>query len=388
MSNPIAGEDFYSVGGTLGPEAPSYVTRQADRELMQALLAGQYCNVLMARQMGKSSLMVRAARDLRNKGIRTVVIDLTSIGTQVSADQWYLGVISRFRSQLRLAVDEASWWNVRGQLGPVQRFSDFLRSVVLDSVEGPIVVFVDEIDSTLSLPFTDDFFGAIRAAYNARASDPAYGRLTFVLLGVARPSDLIKDGNRTPYNIGQSIQMTDFVAAEAKVLLKGLAGTTAGNAAEILDRVLYWTDGHPYLTQKVCAEVVARGIQWTKVRVDELVRRLFLAEDSRRELNLQFIRDRILNSESRERADLLEIYCQIRVNKKRIMDDERSLAKSKLKLYGLLKQMPDGSLVVRNRIYAEVFDAQWLSTNMPERARPAKQGSRLSDRLRSLFGRS
>ena len=135
--------------------------------------------------------------------------------------------------------------------------------------------------------------------------------------------------------------------------------------------MLYWTDGHPYLTQKVCAEVVAHGGQWSNVRVDELVRRLFLAEDSRRELNLQFIRDRILNSESRERADLLEIYCQVRVGRKPVIDDERSLAKSKLKLYGLLKPRPDGTLVVRNRIYAEVFDAQWLEANMPEGCRPA-----------------
>ena len=316
------------------------------------------------------------------------MIDLTSIGTQVSADQWYLGVISRFKSQLGLAVDEASWWKAREQLGSVQKFSDFLCSVVLDSVEGAIVIFVDEIDSTLGLPFTDDFFGAIRAMYNARASNCAYERLTFVLLGVARPSDLIKDGRRTPYNIGRSIEMTDFVGEEAKVLLAGLAGTTAGRVAEILDRVLYWTDGHPYLTQKVCAEVVAHGGQWSKVRVDELVRRLFLAEDSRRELNLQFIRDRILNSESRERADLLEIYCQVRVGRKPVMDDERSLAKSKLKLYGLLKPRPDGTLVVRNRIYAEVFDAQWLEANMPEGCRPAKRGSWLSGLLRSMSGRS
>ena len=99
-------------------------------------------------------------------------------------------------------MDENAWWQARSEQSPVQRFSDFLREVILEEITDPIVVFVDEIDSTLKLGFTDDFFAAIRAAYNARSNDPAYERLTFVLLGVARPADLIKDRTRTPYNIG------------------------------------------------------------------------------------------------------------------------------------------------------------------------------------------
>jgi len=39
----------------------------------------------------------------------------------------------------------------------------------------------------LSLDFRDGFFAAIRAIYDARASDPVYNRLNFVLLGVATP---------------------------------------------------------------------------------------------------------------------------------------------------------------------------------------------------------
>ena len=34
-------------------------------------------------------------------------------------------------------------------------------------------MFVDEIDTTLRLDFTDDFFAAIRFLYQNRAADPA-----------------------------------------------------------------------------------------------------------------------------------------------------------------------------------------------------------------------
>ena len=58
-----------SSGGTMPPEAPSYVERRADHELYDALLGGEFCYVLTARQMGKSSLMVRTAARLREAAV-------------------------------------------------------------------------------------------------------------------------------------------------------------------------------------------------------------------------------------------------------------------------------------------------------------------------------
>lgn len=59
---------FYVTGGTLPRDAPSYVTRRADDELLDGLRAGRFCYVLTSRQMGKSSLMVRTATRLRQEG--------------------------------------------------------------------------------------------------------------------------------------------------------------------------------------------------------------------------------------------------------------------------------------------------------------------------------
>src|SRR5206468_7160103 len=69
---------FYVVGGTVPRDAPSYIDRQADADLLDALRKGHFCYVLTSRQMGKSSLMVRAASRLRQEGVAVAALDLRS----------------------------------------------------------------------------------------------------------------------------------------------------------------------------------------------------------------------------------------------------------------------------------------------------------------------
>lgn len=373
---------FYVTGGTLRHDAPSYVERGADRELFDGLLRGEFCYVLTSRQMGKSSLMVRTASTLREQGVVVVVLDLTAVGQNVTPEQWYHGLLMGVGRQLWAEDELERFWDAHPKLSPVQRFFSALRDVILGKKhgasrilkpDGRVVIFVDEIDVVRSLPFrTDEFFAAIRECYNRRTEDREFERVTFCLLGVATPSDLITDTRITPFNIGRRIELHDFTPAEAAPLAAWLDPRLALTESRILlERVLYWTNGHPYLTQRLCQAVAESSTATNEAnrgatsRVDIICAQLFFTADAREnDDNLIFVRERLLRSDEVDRVSLLALYGQM-VARKTVHGDRTNPLISILYLSGVAR--PDaGRLVPRNRIYERVFDHNWIDANLPE----------------------
>src|SRR6185369_7840533 len=183
-------------------------------------------------------------------------LDLTAIGQNLTAEQWYGGLLTQMAQQLGLEDELEEFWDRRLELGPLQRWMQAVRRVILPCYTGRVAIFIDEIDAVRSLPFsTDEFFAGIREFYNHRTEDRELERLSYCLLGVATPSDLIRDTRTNPFNIGQRIELNDFTASGAASLARGLMREES-IAAELLKRVLYWTGGHPYLTQRLCKAIV------------------------------------------------------------------------------------------------------------------------------------
>lgn len=226
------------------------------------------------------------------------------------------------------------------------------------------MIFIDEIDAVRSLPFSaDEFFAAIRECHNRRSEEPVFEQLTFCLLGVATPSDVIQDTRVTPFNIGRRIELQDFRPAEATLLLRGL-GRPAAQGAALLKRVLYWTGGHPYLTQRLCRAIAEDPDVTAVADVDRLCRELFSsARVQERDDNLLFVRERLIRSEV-DRASLLDLYARVR-RTNRVLDDETSPLVAILRLSGIVRSV-DGRLRVRNRNYECVFDQAWVQTQMPD----------------------
>ncbi|MEM9003110.1 MAG: AAA-like domain-containing protein [Cyanobacteria bacterium P01_F01_bin.86] len=372
---------LYQVGGSLAPHASCYVERQADTKLFTALNRGEFCYVLNSRQMGKSSLRVRTTHRLQAQGIRCGVIDLTEIGTRnLAPDQWYASITLCLVNSFNLSVNLGEWWRERLYLSPVKRLAEFVDCVLLSQIQDDIVLFIDEIDSVLSLGFSvEDFFALIRAWYNRRTESSTYRRFTLALFGVAAPSELITDCQHTPFNIGKAIALDGFKLQEAHPLLPGLA-SICDNPEAMLTQILDWTGGQPFLTQKLCqlvldiegktspGEAIWRGEaieEWpihtslSPRDIDRLVQTRILnnweAQDEPE--HLKTIRDYLLKNEC-QAGRLLGLYQTI-LKQGAVTFEDRPESRELL-LSGVVVKSGN-VLTLRNRIYGTVFDNNWVS---------------------------
>lgn len=355
----------FVAGGPVQAANGLYLARGADAELLARCRAGDFVYILTARQLGKSSLMHRAAETLRAEGTVVATVDLQLFGRPDRPEQWYRAILAELAPKLGLDVDVGKWWRSHEEFGVADRFRRFLEEAVART-PSRIVLFFDEIDTTLGLPYTDDFFILIRALYTARANNHELRRLSFVLIGVATPDGLIKSGDRTPFNIGHRVDLDDFTEEEALPLLRGLDAPPE-DERRILRHVLRWTGGHPYLTLKTFSDLVQHPpSQWSDTELDDRVRELFLRGSiahGRGDSNLQFVRAMLTDKDGTRRQTYLRLYRRV-LRGRRVEDQAQSQAIQHLKLSGVVS-VEDGVLLVRNRIYAHVFGRAWVREHLP-----------------------
>jgi WD40 repeat protein/subtilisin-like proprotein convertase family protein len=356
--------DFFVVGGPVQAGRDCYVERKADTELLAHIAEQRFCYVLGSRGSGKSSLMARAIRKLRSEGQLAAVVDLTQIGARgESADpgRWYYSIAYRIVRDLRIKVDLQYWWQEKSALLGDQRLVEFFWEVVLTHTAAPVTIFIDEAERAVELRFATELFSAIRSCYLQRATEPDYGRLNFVVLGVATPAQLCPNAMLSPFMDGQAIDLPDFSLPECYELGAGFEADETVNHA-LIERIYTWTSGQPYLTQKIARAVARKGGKLADV--ERVVNELLLApRASREEPHLSHIRALLAERAPVTRQVLGRL---IKLAKGReVQNEPASPTLELLQLAGIVNRDAGGALKFSNRIYARVFDERWARSEMP-----------------------
>ena len=376
----MAAQSKYQVGGSISATRGTYVEREADAELLTALNNRELCYIFNSRQMGKSSLLLNIKSQLQQQGYRCCFVDMSRIGSvKITMEQWYGGLVSELWRGFSLPPGNAvfDWWNSLGAISAPQKLAALFDKIIADSeAEQEFAIFFDEIDSVLSLPFSaDDFFSVIRACYNQRADQPKMRHLQFALFGVALPSDLMNDTSRSPFNIGRAIELQGFKLENSLALAQGLEVAHL-DSTKLLTEVLAWSQGQPFLTQRICQLIVDTSNNdagdneqvWLANLLQEKIIDNWVSRDNPE--HLRTIRDRMLLNDKQATFNLVT-YQQLLASKNEQMSVDENADYSRLLLTGLIN-IEQGKITVRSKIYRQIFNEAWLEQALANR-RPSAE---------------
>lgn len=366
-SNTDTTGEFFSVGTPLHAVRAGYIRRRADDQLYNTVVSGRYVHVLAPDHSGKTSLIAATAARLESRGHKVAILDLEQLGDRdgsTDSGRWYYSVAYRLLRQLRIRYDLQSWWQDKSILSNRQRLFEFYSEVLLQHIDEPIVIFVDEIQCIESLSYAGELLTSIRAAHNARMTDPDFSRLSFVLLGECDPVSLMQEAELSPFNVTQQVMLDDFSREELELFATEL-NRNHDDSVAALDRIFYWTSGQPYLSQKL-ARAVAR--ESGDEDIESLVDRVATLQLGGRaalhnEPHMSHIHRSVVNDKKRFEP-LLNLYGKIRKGIK-VPADLGSALQRRLMAIGLLLIDDESNLRVRNKLYEMVFTARWANENLP-----------------------
>lgn len=241
----------FQTGGPLPSNSPVYIERKADHEALRHLHQMHYLQLTEPRQQGKTSFVYRLRSKLSSSGYVFAYVDVEGLEHSNYTD-WYTALTDRLTIQFEFVPELRRYFSDEYPLytGGWRDCLAYLGRMGQQESKN-IVIALDEIGS-VPTEWAEAFFRVLREAYVVREVEPYFKHITFILAGAFDPRDLIADSKISPFNVAQRVHLEDFTLDQVKQLVAHL-GLPASQASEVSERLIYWTDGQPYLVQKICS---------------------------------------------------------------------------------------------------------------------------------------
>lgn len=328
-----------------------YVERDADIQLKRIVDEMQRPGyVLVARQMGKTNLLINAKRTLENDNRIFAYVDMSN--SFKYERECYLNIIDiiieTFEDLFESIVDDIATLREK-KFPPHKEYSKSLR-ILLNHFQGDIVIILDEIDALRTADYSDNIFAQIRSNYFSRTNFEEFERLTYILSGVIEPTELIKDRNKSPFNIGDKIYLDDFSKEEHDTFIYK---SQLKIENEISNEIFKWTNGNPRLTFDICSKIeeyILSGKAITKQTIGSIIKEKYLTHYDIAPID--HIRE-LIKSNKDVRQALIKL--QNGINE--ISDD----LKNKLYLFGIINSQFNKSTKIKNKIIKESISIDWLT---------------------------
>ena len=227
--------------------SPFYLERtpfaaQIDREITKP---GALVRIKAPREMGKTSLLLRALASAQSLGYHTVSLNLAQVDESILSDldRFLRCICTNVARQLRLKPMLDEYWDE--DLGSKISCTDYFQHYLLEKISTPLVLVFDELNHIFEHPqIANDFLPLLRSWYEEAKILPIWQKLRLIVVHSTEiyiPLQL----NQSPFNVGLPIQLDTFSLAEVQHLARcyGLDWEDGVEAGQLMELV----GGHPAL---------------------------------------------------------------------------------------------------------------------------------------------
>jgi AAA-like domain len=176
-----------------------------------------FVRIKSPRQMGKTSLLERILADSRQKGLRTVKVDLRAVDEKSlqSLNCFLKWFCQQLVSKLKLSIRISEDWDEENKAAN-NNCSDFFENHLLGTDYPPLLLSIDNLDIIFDYPnIADEFLGLLRTWLEDQSQSWENLRMIIVHTWHYKTKKI----NRSPLNIGKEIKLPNLTFSQIQTLV-------------------------------------------------------------------------------------------------------------------------------------------------------------------------
>jgi plasmid stabilization system protein ParE len=193
-------------------------------------------------KMGKTHLMSRVFDHVKQKGYRTVSINLWSKEYFTDLNTFLQSFCTILSLELGLEEKTDEFWNKR--LSSQTNCTNYLKKYLLENIDSPLVLGLDNIDEIFHYPEITQQFSALLRAWNENPNNEESLQKLRLIISYSQDVYVQLNVNQSPFNVGIPVEIGEFNNTQIKELVQQYGLNWSDTEINQLRAII---DGHPYL---------------------------------------------------------------------------------------------------------------------------------------------
>ena len=246
-----------------------YIERPPTESLAYAEIVkpGALIKIKAPKQMGKTSLVMRILAQAQARGYRTVRLNLLQAEDEILSNlerllRWFCANVT-LQLNLESLLDE--YWDE--DLGFKVSMTTYLQGYVLNQLDSPLVITLDEVNPLFRFPQVAREFLPLLRFWHEEANNIAIWQKLRLIVTHSTEICIPLNLNQSPFNVGLSLQLKEFNSEQAWELAQryGLDNKDCDIKPEQIQSLVQLVSGHPYLLNLAFYHLLTRDRNLEKI---------------------------------------------------------------------------------------------------------------------------